>query len=116
MHPDTGVGQTVGEPFGERDHPRLGRRVRRPPAGQQPRHAGDSLNDEISPFHALGEAFRTMAKATIAVIEGVAGGGGSELAVAFDMRFAALGKTQLAQPEVALSIIPGGGGTQRLRR
>ena len=79
--------------------------------------AGDtSLHDEISPFHALGEAFRTMPKATIAVIEGIARGGGSELAMAFDMRFAALGRARLAQPEVALGIIPGGGGTQRLPR
>jgi enoyl-CoA hydratase/carnithine racemase len=75
-----------------------------------------SLHDEISPFHALGEAFRTMPKATIAVIEGIARGGGSELAMAFDMRFATLGKARLAQPEVALGIIPGGGGTQRLPR
>ncbi len=75
-----------------------------------------SLHDEMSPFHALGEALRTMPKATIAVIEGVARGGGSELAMAFDMRFAALGKARLAQPEVALGIIPGGGGTQRLPR
>ena len=75
-----------------------------------------SLHDEISPFHALGEALRTMPKATIAVIEGIARGGGSELAMAFDMRFAALGKARLAQPEVALGIIPGGGGTQRLPR
>jgi enoyl-CoA hydratase/carnithine racemase len=75
-----------------------------------------SLHDEISPFHALGEAFRTMPKATIAVVEGIARGGGSELAMAFDMRFAALGKARLAQPEVALGIIPGGGGTQRLPR
>jgi len=74
-----------------------------------------SLHDEISPFHALGEAFRTMPKATIAVIEGIARGGGSEFAMAFDMRFAALG-ARLAQPEVALGIIPGGGGTQRLPR
>ena len=73
-----------------------------------------SLHDEISPFHALGEALRTMPKATIALIEGIARGGGSELAMAFDMRFAALGKARLAQPEVAIGIIPGGGGTQRL--
>ena len=36
--------------------------------------------------------------------------------MAFDMRFAALGKALLGQPEVAVGIIPGGGGTQRLPR
>ena len=75
-----------------------------------------SLHDELTPFHAMLEAFRTMPKATIAVIEGIARGGGSELAMAFDMRFAALGKALLGQPEVAVGIIPGGGGTQRLPR
>ncbi len=78
---------------------------------------GDTtLHDEPSPFVAMVDVFRTMPKATIAVIEGIARGGGSELALSFDMRFAALGKARLAQPEVALGIIPGGGGTQRLPR
>ena len=57
-----------------------------------------------------------MPKATIAVIEGIARGGGSELALSFDMRFAAIGRAILAQPEVAVGIIPGGSGTQRLHR
>jgi enoyl-CoA hydratase/carnithine racemase len=72
------------------------------------------LHDELSPFDAAMENFRTLPKATIAVIEGVARGGGSEWAMAFDMRYAALGKALFAQPEVAVGIIPGGGGTQRL--
>jgi enoyl-CoA hydratase/carnithine racemase len=75
-----------------------------------------TLHDQLSPFDAVVDLFRTMPKATIAVIEGIARGGGSELALAFDMRFAALGKARLAQPEVAIGIIPGGGGTQRLPR
>jgi len=75
-----------------------------------------TLHDELSPFDAVVDLFRTMPKATIAVIEGIARGGGSELALALDMRFAALGKARLAQPEVAIGIIPGGGGTQRLPR
>jgi enoyl-CoA hydratase/carnithine racemase len=67
-------------------------------------------------FHALVERFRTMPKATIAEIAGRARGGGSELALSMDMRFGALGRCVLAQPEVALGIIPGGSGTQRLPR
>ena len=75
-----------------------------------------ALHDELSPFHAAMERFRTLPKATIAVVEGIARGGGSEFAMAFDMRYAALGKARFGQPEVAVGIIPGGGGTQRLPR
>ena len=71
---------------------------------------------ELNDFHAMCETFRTMPKATVAVIEGRAGGGGSELALSCDMRFAATGAAVLCQPEVALGIIPGGSGTQRLAR
>ncbi len=67
-------------------------------------------------FHQMVERFRTMPKATIAKIEGIARGGGSEFALSCDMRFGALGRAVLAQPEVALGIIPGGSGTQRLPR
>lgn len=67
-------------------------------------------------FHAMVERFRTMPKVTIGKIEGRARGGGSELLLGLDMRFAALGKAVLSQPEVTAGIIPGGGGTQRLPR
>jgi enoyl-CoA hydratase/carnithine racemase len=73
-------------------------------------------HSELGVFHAMVDRFRTMPKATIAVIEGIARGGGSELALSFDMRFAAIGRAVLAQPEVAVGIIPGGSGTQRLHR
>jgi enoyl-CoA hydratase/carnithine racemase len=75
-----------------------------------------SRPSELGFFHAMVERFRTMPKATIAKVEGIARGGGSELALSCDMRFGALGRTVLAQPEVALGILPGGGGTQRLPR
>lgn len=70
----------------------------------------------LGSFHAMVERFRTMPKATIGLVEGIARGGGSELLLSLDMRFGALGKAVLAQPEVAVGIIPGGSGTQRLPR
>ena len=51
----------------------------------------------------------------IAFLNGVALGGGTELALACDVRIAA-GHAQLGLTEVRLGIIPGGGGTQRLPR
>jgi enoyl-CoA hydratase/carnithine racemase len=62
------------------------------------------------------ERFRRMPKAVIAEIGGRVGGGGSELAMSCDMRFGARGRTVVSQPEVALGILPGGTGTQRLPR
>ncbi len=72
--------------------------------------------DSLGPFHAMVDRFRTMPKASIAKIEGRARGGGSEFALSLDMRFGALGRAILSQPEVAVGIIPGGSGTQRLPR
>ena len=70
---------------------------------------------ELNPFHRMCEQLRQMPKATIAVIEGRVGGGGSEVALSCDMRFAGPSAV-FNQPEVALGIIPGGSGTVRLPR
>src|SRR6478752_437371 len=64
----------------------------------------------------IGERFRNMPKVTIAKIEGRARGGGSEIALAVDMCFAAVGKAIFSHPEVAIGLVPGGGATQRLPR
>ena len=69
----------------------------------------------LSDFDRMCENFRTMPKPTIAAIDGRVGGGGSELTLACDMRFASP-QAVFNQPEVALGILPGGGGTVRLPR
>jgi enoyl-CoA hydratase len=65
--------------------------------------------------HEVGRLLETMPKATIAAIGGLALGGGCELALACDLRYAGT-TARLGQPEVGLGIIPGWGGTQRLAR
>jgi enoyl-CoA hydratase/carnithine racemase len=76
----------------------------------------DAAAAALEGFHDVVDRFRTMPKVTIACLEGRARGGGSEIALAFDMRFGTVGRTIVSQPEVAVGIIPGGGGTQRLPR
>jgi enoyl-CoA hydratase/carnithine racemase len=70
----------------------------------------------INFVHQLFERLRKLPQVTIAQIEGYARGGGSELCLACDMRFAARGKAVFGQPEIALGILPGAGGTARLTR
>src|SRR5918999_2179433 len=88
-------------------------------AGADVKMMVDMSPNEVKPMITeLQETFNLVEeipKVTIAAINGYALGGGCELAMCADFRFAAE-DARIGQPEIQLGIIPGAGGTQRLPR
>jgi enoyl-CoA hydratase/carnithine racemase len=66
--------------------------------------------------HEVFRKFENTPMVFVAAIAGHALGGGLELALACDLRFAAAGGYRIGLPEVTLGLFPGSGGTQRLPR
>ncbi|QRY82215.1 enoyl-CoA hydratase/isomerase family protein [Pseudomonas sp. PDNC002] len=68
----------------------------------------------VSPLSALFSRFSRLPQVTIGELSGRARGAGSEFLLALDMRFASRERALLGQPEVAVGLLPGAGGTVRL--
>ena len=76
----------------------------------------DANMEMIRASHETLSSIATIPKIFIAEINAHALGGGLEIALACDLRFAAEGEYRLGTPEVTLGVLPGNGGTQRLPR
>jgi enoyl-CoA hydratase len=77
--------------------------------------AGRATDQELGSWARAERLLEEIPQPTIAAIDGLAAGGGNEIALACTLRIGSL-RAQLQQPEVSAGIIPGGGGSVRLGR
>ena len=83
------------------------------------RFLANDLDANMAMIRLAHEALASIARSPklfVAWIAGHALGGGLEMALACDLRYAAEGSYRLGTPEVTLGLLPGNGGTQRLPR
>ena len=76
---------------------------------------GEPIEGDLTSWFRALTLLETMPQPTVAAIDGQAWGGGCETSLACTMRIGSE-RAHLGQPEVAIGIIPGAGGTQRLPR
>jgi enoyl-CoA hydratase/carnithine racemase len=76
-------------------------------------HGPDEIREQVSKLGEAADLLEALPKISIAVITGFALGGGFELSLACDLRYAAE-DAKVGQPEVAIGVMPGAGGTQRM--
>jgi enoyl-CoA hydratase/carnithine racemase len=81
--------------------------------------AANGVDANMDMIRLAHEALASIARAPklfVACVAGHALGGGLEIALACDVRYAIDGRYRLGTPEVTLGLLPGNGGTQRLPR
>ena len=76
-------------------------------------HGPDEIREQVTKLGDACDLLEATPKVSIAAITGFALGGGFELSLACDLRYAA-DDAKVGQPEVRIGVIPGAGGTQRM--